>query len=305
VSCVLKRSVVTARFESEFPVRAADKPKASLWHYTDAVGFMGIIDTKTIHATHFAHLNDPGELRFGQRVVSKVLDAAREACSSSFGRGVLWSVQEKWEEGGDEISTDTRVFVASFCADNGNRLSQWRGYSKDGAGYSLGFRSLGKGFGEGLTLVKVDYRSDTSVHAVERDKFVAIASMAEKFREDADSASDRKFIKEQAAAAADRLVASMVVRTKHKAFSEEREWRIVASPGKKRGSLFRASTRRGLVPYLPIRLAEGAVLLALKGVMIGPTHHDAGEAAAKYYLRRKGYANADKLVSASGIPFRG
>jgi len=76
---------------------------------------------------------------------------------------------------GGEFEADYRFYVASFCED-GNLLSQWRGYGSPGSGFNLGFVS------KGITVVQTDFeaKKPALLRRVEydRDKQKAIVKMA-------------------------------------------------------------------------------------------------------------------------------
>ena len=123
--------------ETEWANRHSGHPPV-LYHYTTADGFLGIVETRSLWASNAAFLNDSTELVY---IVS-----------------VLDEIVQELDESGDEVSirmsafasllrrglTDLRaydVYVACFC-EAGDLLSQWRGYPRDGGGYSLGFDSV-------------------------------------------------------------------------------------------------------------------------------------------------------------------
>src|SRR5512133_1479441 len=51
------------------------KPPPRLYHYTDAAGFFGIVESGvSLRATHHRYMNDMGEVGFGLGIVGEVLD---------------------------------------------------------------------------------------------------------------------------------------------------------------------------------------------------------------------------------------
>jgi hypothetical protein len=109
----------------------ADELGDVLYHYTSAQGLLGIIQTREIWATNVLYLNDSSELS----------DAA-EFLTSELGS----TPSRAWDDDGlasmtlSSYSKDASVdhFVVSFCED-GNLLSQWRGYGASGTSYAIGF----------------------------------------------------------------------------------------------------------------------------------------------------------------------
>jgi Protein of unknown function (DUF2971) len=131
-----------------------------LYHYTSNEGLQGIIENDNIWATHIRFLNDYTE--FIQAFKEEYLGALTD----SFLAGLPESVDEKARQmikvvlskrrfpGLQKIieSNGHESFVCSFTGttpginaapqsrgDPGDRLSQWRGYSRSSQGFSLGF----------------------------------------------------------------------------------------------------------------------------------------------------------------------
>ncbi|MGQ1796999.1 DUF2971 domain-containing protein [Kocuria oceani] len=101
----------------------------TLYHYTNTEGLMGIVGNKEIWATDVRYLNDKSELmvmldfmqqRWGEKIesieIAEMITPLKQAIFSS---------------------RESSVFVSCFC-EEGDLLSQWRGYGSPG-GYSLGF----------------------------------------------------------------------------------------------------------------------------------------------------------------------
>jgi hypothetical protein len=99
-----------------------------LYHYTDQKGLLGIFGDKEkcIWATHYRYLNDTSE---GQIV-------ARLLLQELAGRGDVDAISQA-KSISSEIASEN-VYVTSFSG-SGNLLSQWRAYSGDSGGYSIGF----------------------------------------------------------------------------------------------------------------------------------------------------------------------
>jgi hypothetical protein len=291
-----------------------DQKGRPLFHYTDGGGFEGILREKSLWATHFKHLNDRQELAAGEDLVE---DEARKLS------GELNPIQ-KWfvdnfvlNHEAKSLSQIGDVFVASL-AENGDQLSQWRGYGARAAGYSLGFSAFSLPKVEddppdadlAIFFVKCIYNED-AFRGLVRGELTDIAAGFERFA--------AKHIKTEALAMALgdaftlkavtialRRVASLVPRFKVKAFDEEHEWRLVGIPmhGKEQKVIrFRAS-HGAILPYLAIPLSEEAVPLALAKVVVGPTADPiSGTNGARMLLKHYGYDGG--LVETSSIPFRG
>jgi hypothetical protein len=292
------RDDLTRRFVGVAP----ETPPDALWHYTNAEGLKGIVTNRTIWASHFAHLNDTRELRFGHELVARALESFSSTLETASPEGtvrrkfldVIRARWAKWPLPQEEY------FIASFCADGGNTLGQWRGYGAFGAGYSLGFGWVPSG----EALLRVRYVDPQHVDGqtidVVRDLISSAAAL--------DASPTLAVINTVADIAFTRLW-DTVMSTKNRAFEDEREWRVVISAGAADKVEYRA-TARGLIPYVQLSFPPGAPLdsspLPINRVWVGPANDPvASVAAVTGFLKSAGYANADKLVSPSGISFRG
>jgi hypothetical protein len=93
----------------------------------------------------------------------------------------------------------------------------------------------------------------------------------------------------------------LAVRAKHAAFKEEQEYRLVAGPMPGFEHV-RASTS-GLVPYIPLTLADEAQLLNISKIYVGPTQDSAvGVSAAAGFVSGLGYPGS--IVEPSQVPYR-
>jgi hypothetical protein len=133
-----------------------------LYHYTTWDGLLGILQTKTLWATHYKFLNDYSEIvLFRDKLISWILPYVREAYENLIKQSPHIEQEINQQGGlGQVIQHDTEVFVdaqyratgldiyiLSFCGQHKNPhvnsnglLSQWRGYG-DGGGFALVFNT--------------------------------------------------------------------------------------------------------------------------------------------------------------------
>jgi len=131
-------------------------PPECLYHYTTALGLLGMLEKGRLWATNARFMNDPTEGRYAQGLVREVLKeeaATYEQSIAKISEGQNWfeRLLQKFSYRGPEIKSwiantlqvlDRRnVFVCCFCPD-GDLLSQWRGYGATGAGYAVGFETV-------------------------------------------------------------------------------------------------------------------------------------------------------------------
>src|SRR5579872_521596 len=101
-----------------------------LYHYTDAAGLLGILESQRLWATNAAYLNDPTELLHARAVYKGWLEARTE-------QGIARELLDNVKVIDLMLEHIFHVFVACFCR-NGDLLSQWRGYGSGGRGFAIG-----------------------------------------------------------------------------------------------------------------------------------------------------------------------
>jgi hypothetical protein len=106
-----------------------------LYHYTDARGLKGIIESETIWFTDYRHLNDPSELTHGMEMARDVMNNSRGR-EDGHGREFLDCLADMLST--KNFSGRFEFFIASFSRDR-DELSQWRAYADNGRGYAIGF----------------------------------------------------------------------------------------------------------------------------------------------------------------------
>jgi hypothetical protein len=139
-----------------WPWNSLDSPK-TLYHYTDASGALGILSGNEIWASDAFFLNDSSELQFGLDIIYDVWKEARRLVRSA--------KQAEWLDGllglmHQQFADVYSTYLSCFC-EEGNLLSQWRGYGKIGTGFALGIDGAKlKQRADGFQLVKVEYNPD-------------------------------------------------------------------------------------------------------------------------------------------------
>ena len=106
-----------------------------LYHYTSGEGLLNILNSGHIWASDAAYMNDPGELRYGFDLLA---DLAKTASSDGkLSKSILKNLLNEINQVVEEKTANGRVYFVSFCED-GDLLSQWRGYGASGGGYAIG-----------------------------------------------------------------------------------------------------------------------------------------------------------------------
>jgi hypothetical protein len=113
---------------------AATPPPPTIYHYTNAAGLRGILQSGRLWLSDIFTMNDPSELKHG---VSQAGDLLRAKAAS--GPPETKRFARDFTDFYERALVDTaHYFVCSFSSD-GDDIGQWRAYADDGRGYSLGF----------------------------------------------------------------------------------------------------------------------------------------------------------------------
>lgn len=266
---------------------ATPRLPAVLFHYTTPSGLLGVLETKTLWATHARFLNDAKELDYGLSLIRDILGSYPPA-------DLVSAVSDHLR------ASRPAYFLACFCAVD-DLLSQWRAYSRTATGYTLGFDAR---YLPADHLVEVLYEPAAQEAAVR-------SAIDDHLKQVGEYPEDYRRFSLQAA------LLRLAIQFKHPTFREEREWRLVYCLEDEHSGFdytswratFRA-TDRFVVPYLEVQLATTPGnwdwdILRLKSVRIGPTA-DPEEAryAVTWMLWSYGYSDTETSVLSSDTPLR-
>jgi hypothetical protein len=324
---------------------AGDSERPALYHYTDANGLLGIVNplmsswpinvenskevfsgTVKLFASDVRFMNDTEELKFGARILRERLDAVvADTATPQEYRNMFAETRIFFDEG-HFWEWPLRCFASCFCQE-GDLLSQWRGYAGGVGGFALGVSR------DGLTS-----RSYVFDRLSEPPPFNSPSSAA---------LSRVVYGEEEGAAAADQVIQQLiwgefpravlagpqtpslpqkrrflysalfrtVATIKAKSFEEEKEWRLFSSNFENKPVNVRAG-KRGLVPYMevavnllpnePVDEVEHTTAShpTIVDLVVGPGPDQAGQVVAARELMRSTGRNPD-VVRASEISYRG
>ena len=191
-----------------------------LYHYTNAKAFMDILQTNELWASNALFLNDAEEIETGLSIYRGIIEGSKQA------KGITHSprVQELFQA--SEVHAymlgQSAVFVCCLSA-VGNRLSQWRAYSRNGTGYSIEFDTayLNVWFDKyRFPLLKVLYKPE------EQSKLVLNTFVSFAVHIDSLSNSVWERDKSRLLEFFTNWIHHLLVSLKNAAFSEEEEWRL-------------------------------------------------------------------------------
>jgi hypothetical protein len=276
---------------------AAESLPTSLYHYTDAAGLLGIIKSKTIWATDCRFLNDAQEFRYGIDVIERGLRDLPNLAALDPSHPLHDSAEEVGQAQRtladmvlSDLTSRNSACVSCFC-ENGDLLSQWRGYASR-HGYAIEFdrsslevaASRNGGF-----LSRVGYGEDElldaaehAAHAVMNNSLNHLSVTAYHIAQD---------------------MSAPIATVKHPSFSEEQEWRLVMPYYQAEGAVPGAPleyrpTELAIVPYVKVELWLSEIV----GVRVGQ--------CAEQELRMSGVRRMlsafeiDVPVTPSSVPFR-
>jgi hypothetical protein len=284
-------------FEPPVYVQHFEKmPPDVLYHYTGQVGLLGITRTEELWATKIQYMNDATEFGLALAMARKELDSMVASSASPMQKAACVRLKESLS--GLE---DINIFAVCFC-ENGDLLSQWRGYSGSSHGYSIAFDSE--------SLMHIASTKDFSLGRCIYDTDVQLTIIREAIlhcvRNEIDfSSTARRW-------GFHGPLADILFRCggffKDPSFKEEQEWRLISSTvmyyDQQIGFRIGNSV---IVPYyrMPI-LNEG--VLPIKHVIVGPCPHmELAKSAVTSLLMshgNKGPLEGRALALASIIPFR-
>ena len=207
---------------------------------------------------------------------------------------------------------DKMVDGLGFClSEEGDLLSQWRGYSDDAAGVSIGFSTeyfarlkaeWSKSYAPGINLEKITYdltEHEKDVTPIYERVKVSIADGALEYpgrrslldiRTESELEEEDKRIKSAQTGLSLALLPLIgsLYKLKSPAFREEREWRLLSYLFKNPDDPieYRHSHDR-IIPYKPVRLPPGPCEPVLE-VVLGPKHNTPSRLVGQF-LERNGF----------------
>jgi hypothetical protein len=271
-----------------------------LFHYTDSNGLLGIVRSRMLWATHAQFLNDESELRYPRDLMATLATRLRREHEGDAAATVVLDLV-------DLLTTEGRppdTFVASFC-ENGDLLSQWRGYGGVGGGYAIGMsreQLFELARFQDYQLIRLMYGEVEQEAQLETAMRDAIQMARELFADD-EFTENMPLMFEIAFTAA-------MLSIKNLHFREEAEWRLARSvwfPGVESAQRTVLRTHGALiVPYEEFALSNppGSDDVPIIEIVVGPTPHpDLAESGVRHLLDRNNLEHV--LIRNSAIPFRG
>jgi hypothetical protein len=231
--------------------------RSTIFHYTSQQGLLGIIKEKALWLSSIRHLSDAAEFGYSVELVRdklmRKLRAERGPWNDYYGTilGRLDAVKY------------AAPFVGSF-SEHGDLLSQWRAYTPNGIGFSVGFEYeylIGLAQKQQCRIVKCAYQE--SEHDAIVEELINLGGRLVNGGECEDAVTTF-FLGFYSIAPA----------LKHPSFAEEREWRVVkevALPNDVARKFRQGKSM--LIPYTEFNLAKEDGRVSFSRVFVGPTPH--------------------------------
>lgn len=319
--------------KSESENAGSEKPRGLLYHYTGQKGLEGILGSKSIWATHIGYLNDESEFVHGwekawESILAKIRRREFPGKDSNFKQ----SFEKVFSTFRLEVMKDPRrgaYYVTCFTDDNasdpqhlgfdGDRLSQWRGYSMGGYGFSLGFDAdvLEGTFTTSGNIVQCFKRCEYRESA----QSAQIEALTDRHIEEFLTSWDKCFStmrdpslspSQNARNYAPHLMQPLMnmygdfvefgMFMKHHGFCEENEWRVTFVAENQAMCSFRESAL-GLTPFLPMGIDLSRSPSPLKRIVVGPGPHKDEWVTTICLMLAKCSISGVEVVS-SKIPYR-
>ena len=190
-----------------------------LYHYTTVEGLLGIINTNVIFATSYPFLNDSSEIVYGRRIFKNIINEKLDK-NCDMKTKLLYNECLRLID-----QNNFRIYITCFC-EKGNLLSQWRGYAKNGLGFSLGLsaKSLLSTYREApynlIKIKKVEYNVCKQKKIINK-----LLDKAEEYIKTENIEKEKEIKK--IAKIVNKKIEEFIVFFKDPAFQEEREWRAI------------------------------------------------------------------------------
>jgi hypothetical protein len=304
-----------------------------LYHYTGQKGLEGILGSKSIWATHVRYLNDESEFVHGwEKAWNSILGKIREREFHGKDANFKQSFERVFSAFRREVMKDTQrgaYYVLCLTDDSqyspgdlnfdGDRLSLWRGYSKGGYGFSLGFdaKLLRDAFTASGNVVQWFKKCEYSESTQDAQTAALAENYIDKFLNCWNkcfstmrnpSLSPTQNVENYAPYLFEPLTNMYVdfvkfgMFMKHHGFREENEWRFTFIAQDQASCSFREGAF-GLTPFLSIGLDLSKAPSPLKRVVVGPgPHRDEWVTTVRLMLAKCGISGVE--VTPSRIPYR-
>ena len=286
----------------------ATKITQPLYHYTNAPGLRGIVESQKVRLTGYPYLNDPSELIYGMGIVHKLLKEISEETHDGLVDMFCQIVNNVFQH--ENFSDTFGFYIASFSRAR-NDLGQWRAYADNGRGFALGLAPHLFMAVENPNPQPTEYVVMPVVYGrenAERRYRVAIKAAAAVVQANRPHLEDKivgiPFLRVMANQLISGQLIAISLATKHEAYSHEQEVRLVMIGTCDHQKSYINTRVRGseIVPFIegdmPLRDKNG-----IFEIVVGPAAALSAKDAVRSLLQSFGIELGDRIY-ASDIPYR-
>ena len=292
-----------------------------LAHYTSIETLEKIVHYKELWLSNPLFMNDLEELRVGIRLGTRAYHSnkrLKDACGSADRYDALTNAFNNYAK---QFEEDKSFDIYAICFsehdaihDADGLLSMWRGYGNDGNGAAIVINTAKINADAGTPLILSDV-----IYKTQEERLKLICSKVDEFAQLLIEVSIPTNKLHLAAYALFTRIKLFALFTKHKGFSEEKEWRAVYSKERDSHGMMVSMLgyfmgTRGLEPKLKLRLEPKSPYpgqdLSLNNIVhqiiLGPSlSNPLAVKSVHRMLETLGMHDLCKRVSASSTPFRG
>lgn len=240
-----------------------------LYHYTDAAGLIGALTTGKVWATDYRFLNDKAEIQHSKEVARGIIADQRAKARK---KEVIEFYDRVLDLQGEDADTIAFMFSLSQEADD---LSQWRGYAREGEGFTIGFSAsaiydVSAPDDAEFGFCRVEYDHVRQSQALKKCLSDMKTKLLSEIRTPPGAATS---LIQEASEMFNRMINERAASNKHQSFKGENEWRAIAlvrEATARTGLVKVRSSGNRLIRYLELKLAPEGEKLPIRQIGIGP-----------------------------------
>lgn len=249
---------ITGQIRTHVGTLIARRPAPDiLYHYTDAWGLKGIVESGTIRTTHIAYMNDASEYLHAVEILLQCIREAKQIKTDGHQLALLQQIEEPVANTKPE---HVAPYLVACFSEKENSLNQWRAYGRGEGGYSIGFKT------QALLPTLAKHVAILAPTLYGRDDQVALVRSALEWAlSEYSNLVQKKDVTIRQAHLENWahhwlwFTSGLAPILKNHAFEEESEWRIIYLLRAKREVTF-VPKPKGLVPVVQMKLGEPQTL---------------------------------------------
>jgi hypothetical protein len=187
-----------------------------IYHYTSIFGLISILESQSLFCTNINFLNDKREFKYGVSIIEEVIQKLKK---ENFENSILKIVEVRI----DQIYKVER-YVTCFSK-QGDLLSQWRAYTNQGKGVSIGFdlHKIDSSLDKHISGKHIEYDQDLQLQVIEEIFRIIIVFFLE--RKDIFDWTNQNFDNHVSYVIID-FIQEIISSYKSDSFKEEQEYRF-------------------------------------------------------------------------------